>query len=54
MEKNSKSNRFKYPHSIATCVDSYNTFCFKIPDKVISNLDIKIKKDLHINWGNLT
>ena len=33
-----------------TCIDSYNSLCFKIIDKANSKFDLKIKEALHINW----
>ena len=41
---------FEHLHSTATCFDSYNFLSFKIVDKANSNLDLKIKDALHINW----
>ena len=34
----------------ATCIDSYNSLCFKLIDKANSKFDLKIKEALHINW----
>ena len=50
IKKDSKSHIFKHLHSTATCFDSYNSFCFKIIDKVNSKFYLKIKEALHINW----
>ena len=44
------SNIFKHLHSTATCLDSYNSLCFKIIDKANSKFDLIIKEALHINW----
>ena len=49
IKKDNKSHIFKRLHSIATCFDSYNSFCFKIIDKANSKFDLKIKEALHIN-----
>ena len=38
IKKDNKSDIFKHLHSTATCFDSYNSLCFKIMDKVDSNL----------------
>ena len=35
---------------MATCLDLYNSLCFKIIDKAKSTFDLKIKEALHINW----
>ena len=51
IKKDNKSHIFKHLHSSETCVDSYNSLCFKITDKVNSKYDLKIKEDLHINWS---
>ena len=50
IKKNNKSHIFKHLHSSETCVDSYNSLCFKIIDKAHSKFDLKIKEGLHINW----
>ena len=47
--KNNKCHIFKHLDSTATCVDSYNSLCFKIIDKANSKFDLKIKEALHIN-----
>ena len=50
IKKDKKSHIFKHLHSIATCFDSYNSFCFKIIDKTNSKFDLEIKEALHFNW----
>ena len=50
IKKDNKSHIFKHLHSTVTCLDSYNSLCFKIIDKAYSKFDLKIKKALHINW----
>ena len=50
IKKDSKSYIFKHLHSTATCLDSYNSLCFKIIDKANSKFDLKIKEALHITW----
>ena len=52
-KKDNKSHSFKHLHSTATCLDSYNSLCFKIIDKANSKFDLKIKEALHINWRKL-
>ena len=52
IEMDSKFHIFKHLHSIATCLDSYNSLCFKIIDKSNSKFDLKLKEALHINWRN--
>ena len=47
---NRKKNIFKHLHSTSTCLDSYNSLCFKIIDKANAKLDLKNKETLHINW----
>ena len=47
IKKDYKSYIFKHPHSTATCFDSYNSFSFKIIDKVNTQYDLKIKDALH-------
>ena len=54
IKKDNKSHIFKHLHSTATCLDSYNSLCFKITDKANSKFDLKIKEALHINGENLT
>ena len=48
IKKDNKSRIFKHLHSSETCLDSYNSLCFKIIDK--ANSKLKIKEALHINW----
>ena len=50
IKKDNRSHIFKHLHSTATCVDSYNSLCFKIIDKANSKFDLKIKEALHISW----
>ena len=50
IKKDNRFHIFKHLHTTETCFDSYNSFCFKIFDKVNSKLDLKIKEALHINW----
>ena len=50
IKKDKKSHSFKHLHSTATCLDSYNTLCFKLIYKASSKFDLKIKEALHINW----
>ena len=50
IKKYNKSHIFKHLHFTATCIDSYNSICFKIIDKASSNCNFKIKEALHINW----
>ena len=49
IKKDNKSHILKHLHSNTTCVDSYNSLCFKIIDKADSKFDLKIKEVLHIN-----
>ena len=48
--QDNKSHIFEHLHSATTCVDSYNSLCFKINDNSNSKFDLKIKEALHINW----
>ena len=50
IKKDNKSHIFKHLQSTVTCLDSYNSLCFKIIDKAYSKFDLKIKEALHINW----
>ena len=50
IKKDKKSHIFKHLHSTATCIDSYNSLCFKIINKANCKFDLKIKEALHINW----
>ena len=50
IKKDNKYHIFKHLHSSETCLGSYNSLRFKIIDKANSKFDLKIKKDLHINW----
>ena len=50
IKKNNKSHIFKHVHATTTCLDSYNSLCFKVTDKANSKFDLKIKVALHINW----
>ena len=50
IKKDNQPHIFKYLHSTATQIDSYNSLCFKIIDKGNSKFDLKIKEALHINW----
>ena len=52
IKKDNKCRIFKHLHSSTTCLDSYNSFRFKIIDKANSKFDLKIKEALHINWRN--
>ena len=54
IKKYIKSHFFKHLHSTATCIDSYNSLCFKIIDKVNSKFDLKIKEAVNINCGKCT
>ena len=49
IKTDSKSHIFKYLHSTATFLDSYNSLCFKIIEKANSKFDLKTKEALHIN-----
>ena len=53
IKKDNKSLIFKHLHSSATCLDSYNSLCFKIIHKANSKFDLKIKEALHINRRKL-
>ena len=53
IKTDSKSHIFKYLHSTATFLDSYNSLCFKIIEKANSKFDLKIKETLQINWRKL-
>ena len=53
IKTDSKSHIFKYLHSTATFLDSYNSLCFKIVEKANSKFDLKIKETLQINWRKL-
>ena len=50
IKKDNKSHIFKHLRSTATCLDSYNSLCFKIIDKANPKFNLKIKESLHINW----
>ena len=50
IKKDNRSHIFKHLQSTVTCLDSYNSLCFKIIDKAYSKFDLKIKEALHINW----
>ena len=50
MTKDNKSHVFKHLNSAATCLDSYNSVCFKIIDKANSKFNLKIQEALNINW----
>ena len=54
IKKDNKSHIFKHLHFTSTCFDSYNSLCFKIINKANSQLDLKIKQALHINWRKPT
>ena len=47
IKKDNKSHIFKHLQIAATCFNSYS---FKIIDRANSELDLKIKGALHINW----
>ena len=47
IKKDSKPGIFKHLHSTTTCLDSYNSLCFKIIDKANSKSDLKIRKALY-------
>ena len=53
IKKDDKSHIFKHLLSTTTCFDWYSSLSFKIIDKADSEFDLKIKKDLHINWTKL-
>ena len=53
IKTDSKSHIFKYLHSTAAFLDSYNSLCFKIIEKANSKFDLKIKETLQINWRKL-
>ena len=48
IKKDNKSHIFKHLHSATTCLDSYNSLCFKVIDKANSKFDLKNKEALHI------
>ena len=50
IKQDNKSHIFKHLHYTATCLDSYNSLCFKIIDKANSKFDLKFKEALHISW----
>ena len=50
IKKDNKSHIFKHRHSIAICLDSYNSLCFKIVDKANTKFDLKIKEAFVVNW----
>ena len=50
VKRDNKSHIFKHLHSATTCLDSYDSLCFKIIDKSNSKVDLKIRETLHINW----
>ena len=50
IKKDNKCHIFKVLHSTATCLDSYNSLCFKIIDNSNFKFDLKIEEALHINW----
>ena len=49
IKKDNRSHIFKHLHSSETCLDSYNSLCFKIIDNAKFKFDLKIKEALHIN-----
>ena len=49
IKKDNKFHIFKYLHYIATCFNSYNSFCFKVINKANSKFVLKIEDVLHIN-----
>ena len=53
IKTDSKSHIFKYLHSTATFLDSYNSLCFKIIEKANSKFDLKIKETLQITCRKL-
>ena len=54
IKKASKSHIFKHLHFVATCLDLYNSLCFKIIDKADSKFDLKIKRFYILAGKNLT
>ena len=49
IKKHNKYHIFKHLHCTATCLNSYNSLCFKIIDTAKSKFDLKIKESLHIS-----
>ena len=53
IKKENKSQLFKRLHSTTTCIESYNSLCFKIIDKANSKFNVKTKA-LMFTGENLT
>ena len=54
IKKDNKFHIFKHLHSSKTCLDSYDSLCFKINDKVNSKFNLKIKEAFLLIGENLT